>query len=122
MSESVYISGPMSGCVDFNRRVFDLAEIHLFASGYSVLNPGKIRLDRTAGWDEYMRAAIRMMIRADKILLLPGWGESRGAKIEKGIADGLGMPTYVIHKDDLKRFQPDWIKETPPAEATAEGN
>ena len=47
-------------------------------------------------WAEYMRTDIRALVDCEVIALLPGWGQSRGARREVSIADELGMPRMQI--------------------------
>jgi hypothetical protein len=38
-----------------------------------------------------MREALRLMLTADAVALLPGWEDSRGALLERHVAMQLGM-------------------------------
>lgn len=92
----LYIAGPMTGLPEFNYPAFDAAEQQLQAEGFAVLNPTSIEADNpTPGtpqrWDWYMRRAIRLVLEADGLALLPGWSTSTGAKLELSIALRLGL-------------------------------
>jgi hypothetical protein len=96
MSKRVYISGPISG--------YDLAERkEAFASaanrfrrqGYYVVNPMEIQLPKDASWSDYMRADIRALMDCDIIYMLSGWHASRGATIERNLAEELGMKVML---------------------------
>lgn len=43
-------------------------------------------------WVWYMRKALAMLLECDGLALLPGWSTSRGARIERELADALGFP------------------------------
>lgn len=62
----VYIAGPMSGLPEFNYPAF---------------------YDAAAR----MRHALRMVVESDGIALLPGWEDSRGARLERQVADAIGL-------------------------------
>lgn len=86
----VYISGPISGRPNLNRPAFDQAAKVLAAAGYQVVNPFDV-CPNPASWEEAMRADVKALMDCDRILMLPGWEESRGAVIEAWIAAKLGI-------------------------------
>jgi len=96
MTERVYISGPMTGLPDDNYPAFFRAAGRLRELGYRPENPAE--LQRPFGpdthWTYYMREAIRRLMLCDSILMLDGWGQSRGASMEHDIALKLYMRIY----------------------------
>lgn len=86
----LYLCGPITKFPG-HREAFAAAAAAVRALGHESINP----LDLfTAGagpgdWDLAMRADITVLLHADGILLLPGWPQSRGAKIELQLAVGL---------------------------------
>lgn len=93
---TLYIAGPMTGIEAFNYPAFDKAAVDLRRRGYTVLNPTAIDADNpTPGkkqpWEWYMRKALQMLLRAQAVAVLPGWNESKGARLEVRVAHGLGM-------------------------------
>lgn len=96
----VYISGPITGMPDFNRKAFAEAESYIMSSGHDAINPHKVspyREDWT--WADYMRADLKAMLDCDTLYLLPGWEASRGACTEVRLARELGMK--IIHGGEL---------------------
>lgn len=93
----LYVAGPMSGWPDYNYPAFNAADEMLRDVGFEVINPcmpaGAPAPDRAQPWDWYIRRSLRLMLDADAIALLAGWESSRGARLERRIADELGMPT-----------------------------
>ena len=94
MVERIYIAGPMTGLPDFNRPAFAAAAAHLRALGLEAINPGELHPHTHLPWSFYMRSALAAMLTCDSILLLRGWTNSRGAKMEFQIANALGMSIY----------------------------
>lgn len=94
MTTTIYIAGPMSGLPDFNYPAFRAAQAKL-EKGYEVLCPvDSEKLNDTGApqtWEWYMRHALGMVMRAEAVCLLPGWMESRGAKLEVQVAEALGL-------------------------------
>lgn len=87
---TVYLSGPMTGCPDLNYPAFFAAESFAQAQGFLPINPAR---DAPEGWTwtQYMRRSLRLLTDADEIWMLPGWEQSRGARLEHTVAAGLEL-------------------------------
>ena len=88
----VYIAGAMTGLPEFNYPAFHAAAAHLRALGYDVENPAEF--PEQPNWDAYMRQAMKRLADCSEVFLLPGWEESKGARIERDFAEGVGMKVY----------------------------
>jgi Domain of unknown function (DUF4406) len=113
-----YISGPMRGYTEFNFPMFDKARDHYAAEDWIVLSPADhdrelypdieewegyfpgdtdkcpdFNFKKTLEWD------LLAVCRSNLIVLLPGWENSKGAQLEKHVADVLGIPhaTFSAH-------------------------
>jgi len=87
----VYIAGPMTGLPDLNYPAFYAAEEALTAAGHAVLNPARNGTIVGNAWQQYMRLSIAQVLQAEAVALLPGWVNSRGARLERRIATDLGL-------------------------------
>lgn len=98
----LYIAGPMTGLPEFNYPAFRDADQRLRRAGYDVLNPADIDAahnptpDTPQEWDWYMRHALRMVLAAEGIALLPDWWKSRGAALEVSVAAALNLPVRTV--------------------------
>lgn len=111
----VYISGPMTGLPEFNYPAFHAAEAEWAAAGWEVLNPARnADGDTTHPWAFYIRLDIPLVLSADAIAMLPGWENSRGANLERTIAEALGLPIL-----DALRATPSEPVEAPEEEGPA---
>lgn len=95
----VFISGPMSGYEDFNYPAFHQAADQL-KDRYDIISPahnqdGEPLQPPQPGqekpWDHYMRESLRKLMDAECIYMLPGWNQSRGARIEHHLAEVLNI-------------------------------
>ena len=98
MKRRIYISGPMTGIEPREyRRRFREAETILRRHGYGCINPCRVWPCRFPWLYRLMNALLGkrltyavvlcydlllLMTRADGIAMLPGWEQSRGARIE----------------------------------------
>lgn len=112
MKNICYISGPMTGIPEHNRPLFFAAEEHLkMVWECVVLNPA--RNPEGLDYDAYMRIDLAMLAEADVLVLLPGWEDSKGARIELDAflnngGDSISFLT-IARPDDEK----DWPRLIP---------
>lgn len=92
----VYISGPITGMPDLNWAVFEDATEKLLLNGHVPFNPFYSNLDITRPWHEHMREALRLLLKAEAVALLPGWERSRGARLEVQVAKALEMTIHPL--------------------------
>lgn len=80
---TVYIAGPMTGLPEFNYPAFHAVAIQWRNCGWTVLNPAESFGGRTdLPYKRYMRNALKLVMKAGAVALLPGWGMSKGACME----------------------------------------
>jgi hypothetical protein len=92
----LYIAGPMTGYDDFNFDAFNEAAAFLRSEDIDVINPAENFDGRQdLPWQTYLRKAITQVAESDGVILLPGWEDSKGAQLERHIAQELGL---VIHE------------------------
>ncbi|TEA79820.1 DUF4406 domain-containing protein [Allopusillimonas ginsengisoli] len=87
----LYLSGPMTGLQDLNFPAFHRHAAHLRTGGYEVVNPAELVKDPSTRWEECLRLDIAQLVQCDAVAMLPGWEQSRGARLERYIALELGM-------------------------------
>lgn len=92
--ELVYISGPITGNENYQRQ-FAEADLLLRSKGYDVFNPAALN---HADWtyNDYMKYDIRCLLDCDRIYMLKGWETSKGSRLEKRIADDLGIKELIL--------------------------
>lgn len=95
----LYISGPMRGIPDDNFPTFNEVAAALRSIDFTVNNPAEnFNGDRGRDWAEYMHADLIMLLESDGIVLLPGWENSEGAKLEYSVAKAIGLEFYEAQK------------------------
>lgn len=96
----VYLCGPMSKMPDLNAPAFREAARSLRANGHEVVSP--IELDEAEGtlvevpvgspeWQRFLKRDITAMLTCEAICPLDNWERSRGASLEMGVAEQLGL-------------------------------
>lgn len=110
MKTVIYIAGPMTGYPEHNYPAFNAEAFRLRSLGFEVLNPAEGPAQDS--WAAYMRQALRMVLGATHLVLLPGWLTSRGANLEHQVATELGMRCLLASDVDASlhiplRDQPD---------------
>lgn len=112
----IYVAGPIANMPSGNRELFREIEEDLKSKGYSPrvpfdIHPLHVRnvecpigpLGDQEGFEHtapcYMRGDIEwMMNSADAVVLIPGWINSSGARVEFITAQACGIPIYFALK------------------------
>ncbi|MBS3954065.1 MAG: DUF4406 domain-containing protein [Methylomicrobium sp.] len=94
----IYLAGPMTGIVDFNYPAFNQAAEQLRAKGFQVENPAENPQPACNSWNGYMRLGLRQMLKCDAVVFLPGWWQSKGARLELDVASRLSMPVFTLEE------------------------
>lgn len=101
---TIYIAGPMTGCVDFNYPKFNAFAAALRKIGWIVKNPVEIaEAYGTAGeiasspklLDRVLEAELKVVRNCSAIYLLRGWERSNGARVELAAALASGIQVFV---------------------------
>lgn len=100
----IYVSGPMTGIVDYNFPEFRRAADSLNRAGYEAVDPSRHGVDLDS-WGDYVKRDLVDMLTCDAVALLRGWEESRGARLEVHVALELGMPVTSVA---------DWVERAVP--------
>ena len=87
-----YLSGPVTGNPDYKRQ-FAWAAKQLTRMGYDVINPAALSQVvpiEELSYDTTMEIDMLLLSKADYLIQLPGWENSRGANRELGYALATG--------------------------------
>lgn len=100
----VYISGKISGLpLNEVKEKFEKAEEWLEEICCAPVNPlKKAGFNPDASWENHMIEGIRLLFDCDAIYMLDDWLNSRGAIIEKSIAEISGKQVYFQSSLDQK--------------------
>lgn len=95
----VYISGQISNR-DINeaKEHFSNAERDLLNWKYEPISPFDNGLSESDSWEEHMKKDIEMLSECEAIYMLVGWEKSKGAIIEKAIAENFGKKVWFEPK------------------------
>lgn len=98
---SIYIAGPMTGLPDHNYPKFHSMERLLRKIGYSnILNPADIAGGETYyHYSYYIRESLKLIARADAVVFLNGWENSKGANLEYHAASLMGLKCWNENLD-----------------------
>lgn len=115
----VYVAGPMTGIPDHNRPAFAAETARLRALGHTVLSPAEKMSDAdfraaiargaqhlgSADYQRFMREDLLWIVtECDAISLLPGWEGSSGARVERAVAEAIGLEIWepVLCEEDAE--------------------
>jgi Domain of unknown function (DUF4406) len=96
-ADITYIAGPMTsvGPPTWNYPAFIKMADRLRAHDRKVISPHELHEpDSNVKWDWYLRRDLAQLVKCNGIIMLPGWGHSRGATLEHHVAKALEMTVY----------------------------
>lgn len=96
-----YISGPMSGYPEYNFSAFEQAAEWCREQGLVVLSAHEINHEEESEWVDFLRRDMEVMLQhCSGVILLRGWPQSKGARLELATAVALDWP--VLYFDGMK--------------------
>jgi hypothetical protein len=107
--KKIYISGAITGLpIEEVTARFSEAEKILMEQGYEVISPLKTGIPYNFPWEIHIAMDIILLIGCEAIYLLPDWSYSKGATLEKTIAELTGkqiiyekVPVFVELKQAI---------------------
>lgn len=101
-----YLSGPMSGLEDYNRPAFHATAQALREQGHEVINPAELlgEDDENMTWPAFLARDLRIILTdegLDALVMLTGWRQSKGARLEAFTATTVEIP--LLDYPALKR-------------------
>lgn len=111
----VYLAGPMTGIPQFNYPAFDAAAARLREMGFEVQSPAEMDDPATRAaalaspdgapgggsangetWGDFLARDVKLIADSgiEAIVVMMGWAQSRGARLETFVAHLCGIPTY----------------------------
>lgn len=105
---TIYLIGPMSGYKDHNRPAFRKATEVLRRHDLNVVSPDELdEVDplhtedgKEPSWEEYLARDLPWVCRAEVGVALPGWRDSRGARLETTVLGQLGRDVWDLNIKD----------------------
>lgn len=102
----LYLAGPMSDLPEYNYPAFFDAADQLREVGYLVSNPAELHsLDEPLpDYSTMLAGALKASLDCDGVAVLPGWGDSRGARLEVYVALYLNRPVHIVREWLLEAY------------------
>lgn len=94
--EIIYIAGPMSGYSDFNYPMFRAAAVYFRAQDHDIRCPVESGNTFETPYADCIKNDLKLLLEANAIALLPGWLNSRGARLELKLAETMNYKLYLI--------------------------
>lgn len=99
----IYLSGPITGAKNylFNfLRAENTIRVNKKFKSCDVVNPARLGNVLPCGTHkEYMELCYTLVGMSDKMVMLAGWQKSKGAKLEKKMAEEMDMEIYELQED-----------------------
>ncbi len=97
----LYVIGPVTGRPDDNFEAFGAASDKLLEAGCHPCIPHEF-VPKGAAWPDAMRDSIHALTghrpAFDGVAMLDGWEQSRGARLERQVAEACGIPCKTVNE------------------------
>lgn len=99
----IYISGKITGTNDYMQR-FEQVERDLsdsYGDDELIINPARVnaQLPKECSYSDYLTISLALLSLCDRIYMMSGWEDSRGARLEHDYAVAHGYD--VLYEDSI---------------------
>jgi len=95
---TIYLSGPMTGIPEYNAPEFARFAEKYREEGFTVFSPPELDVagPKDDSYENYLKRDLRLFLDGDvsRIYMLPNWERSRGANLERHVAEMLKIAVY----------------------------
>ena len=132
----IYIAGPMSGIPQYNFPAFFAAADLLREQGYDVICPAEMDDEEDKGlamqssdgmgfarktWGDFLARDVKLIADdVDGVAVLPGWEDSRGARLECFVATSVNKPVFNL--EGMETISPKLLMRTISSYVTNQGD
>lgn len=95
MKPKIYLSGAITGNPKYKKEFASTAK-YLKRLGYKVVNPAAYPEHKNWDWEDYLRRDIPLLCKCDAIIMINDWRNSKGARLERFIAEKLGIEVFDL--------------------------
>lgn len=94
----IYISGPMTGLPEYNYPEFFRVQKLIEEQGDVAINPANTGVQEGWEWKQYLTKDLIDLLQGDvdSVVVLEGWENSKGARLEVHVAKELEIPIYTL--------------------------
>jgi hypothetical protein len=99
-----YLSGPMSGIPEYNAPAFAYFAEKYRARGWEIVSPPELDADANDfAYESCIKRDMRVLVDQgiDVVLMLPKWQKSKGANLEKLLAELTGIPCFDAETEEV---------------------
>lgn len=98
MKKTIYLAGPVTKIGFKNAYERFMTAESFLKYYYEVKNPIHYGFSIDKSWEDVMKCCIKDLLDCDAIILLEGWKDSKGACLEKFLAESLNIPVYYYEE------------------------
>ena len=102
MAKTVYVAGRMTFEPENGKAAFDRAAAKLRADGHVVINPSELNsmFGKGRSYAQCLKADLALILSVcDAVYLLSNYTKSRGARVEKAVAEAIGLEVWFEDED-----------------------
>lgn len=116
--KKIYLSGPITGIENLNKEAFEFFKQKFIKLDFEVVNPHDLftkeeveeanrkllakEITEEEFWAYFMKRDIAHLVTCDLVAVLPNWQNSKGARVETGIATDIYIP--IIDAETLNEI------------------
>ena len=107
----VYLSGPITNTKNYKGLFMFAEELAALGDAEQIYNPAA-QIPASSSWEHAMAQCLSEITSYDTIVMLPGWNDSRGARLELDVALACGIHAVNLSENKIIYGLYSSLKET----------